>query len=1023
MLAAVVSSSLGCSGGGGGGGGGALPGPISPVSAALSTLTAAPAVAFANGTATVTLTATARDGAGAPVAGKAAVFTVSGTGNVLSAATAITDATGLAAVTLASTKAEAKTVAVAVDGVAVTQRPSVTFTTPPPQSASLSTVTPSGAIFPADGSTAATVTVTVRDGSGAVMAGQTVALAFSGTATILPASATTGAGGVATFQIVASVVTGGNVTATVNPGASQVLLSDQPWLSFIGSHTVGGTIAGLTANATGLVLSTPGAPDLTVGAGATSFVFPTPVRSGTVYSVSIVAEPAGLECGVVNPRGIVGTDDVATAAVWCAPGWATVSAGVEHTVGLKTDGTLWTWGNNGSGQLGDGSPTSYSRNVPVQIEPASRWKAVAAGERFTLAVKTDGTLWAWGDNGSGQLGDGTTSTSRTTPVQIGTATNWASVAAGQSHSMAIRSDGTLWGWGWSGNGAVGTGTTSNVPYYSPVQIGTATWASVAAGAGHTVAVKSDGTLWTWGDDGNGQLGDNKAVVSRSAPYQIGTATWVAVAAGAAHTVAVKSDGTLWAWGYNATGELGDGATTERDLPVQIGTGTTWRSVAAGASNTGGDTHTVAVKSDGTLWAWGYNSNGQLGDGTTTDRHSPVQIGMGFAVAATGHSHTAAVKTDGSLWTWGRNTSFGDVIGQLGDGTATDSHLPGQVGAGWASVATGAGHTVALKADGSLWGWGDNSYGQLGDGSTTRRPYRVKIGSGWAAVAVGSNHTVALRSDGTLWTWGDNSHGQLGDGSTTSRATPAKVGTDATWAAVAAGYYHTLALKSDGTLWAWGNNWNGQLGDGTYTERHAPVLVGSGYFPVAGGADHTVALKLDGTLWTWGDNNRGALGAPMLVVANRPIPARVGLGTTWSAVSAGYSSTFVLRADGALWAFGDNMYGQLGDGTQIDRESPVQVGTGYAWVAAGDQHVAAVKADASLWAWGFNYYGQLGGASAAPSVSSPLQLGTGWLSVAAGHGHNASVKSDGTLWTWGDNSTGQLGDGTTTWSTAKVPLGR
>src|SRR6266850_519132 len=225
---------------------------------------------------------------------------------------------------------------------------------------------------------------------------------------------------------------------------------------------------------------------------------------------------------------------------------------------------------------------------------------VSAGGSLTVVVKSDGTLWAWGTDGT---------TQSTSPVQIGTATNWTAVATGGqglAHAVALKSDGTLWAGGSNSNGQLGDGTTTERT--SPVQIGTATnWTAVAAGGsqavGHTVALKSDGTLWAWGTDGTTQS---------TSPVQIGTATnWTAVAAGLFHTVALKSDGTLWAWGNNFHGQLGDGTTTQRASPVQIGTATSWTAVAAG------DSHTVALKSDDTLWAWGSNFNGQPGGGTTT----------------------------------------------------------------------------------------------------------------------------------------------------------------------------------------------------------------------------------------------------------------------------------------------------------------------------------------------------------------------------------------------------------------------
>src|SRR3989344_6242212 len=243
---------------------------------------------------------------------------------------------------------------------------------------------------------------------------------------------------------------------------------------------------------------------------------------------------------------------------------------------------------------------------------------ISARYKHTIAIKSDGTLWAWGYNLYGQLGDGTTS-QRNSPVQIGTDNNRVSISAGGYHTIAIKSDGTLWAWGSNDSGQLGDGTYNNKT--TPTQITTvaANWVSISTGGLHTLAIKSDGTLWAWGYNSGGQLGDGTAT-QRNSPVQIGTGNnWTSIAAGYYHTIAIKSDGTLWAWGYNGYGQLGDGTMVNKSSPAQIGTDNNWASIEAGGY------HTLAIKSDGTLWAWGDNGYGQLGDGTNTDRFSPVQV--------------------------------------------------------------------------------------------------------------------------------------------------------------------------------------------------------------------------------------------------------------------------------------------------------------------------------------------------------------------------------------------------------------
>ncbi|MBK7049959.1 MAG: hypothetical protein KBF98_06120 [Rhodoferax sp.] len=311
------------------------------------------------------------------------------------------------------------------------------------------------------------------------------------------------------------------------------------------------------------------------------------------------------------------------------------------------------------------------------------------------------------------------------------------------------------------------------------------------GGNHTVAVKSDSSLWAWG----GGYGFT--------PKQIGIG-FRTVSAGLMHTAAVKNDGSLWAWGDNSFGQLGDGTYTDSAAPKQIGTG--FSTVAAGVF------HTLALKSDGSLWAWGNNEWGQLGDGSRTNSSTPKQIGTGFYSLAPGSNHTVAIKNDGSLWAWG---------GDPGDGHSSYT-TPMQIGTGFSSVASGQNFSVAVKNDGSVWAWGDNSFGALGNGTRTSSSTPQMIGTGYSSVATGADHTVALKTDGSLWAWGYNSYGELGDGTTTHSLTPKQVGTG--FAAVAAGDWYTLALKSDGSLLAWGDNVAGQLGDATSAARSTPVLV-------------------------------------------------------------------------------------------------------------------------------------------------------------------------------------------------------
>ena len=350
--------------------------------------------------------------------------------------------------------------------------------------------------------------------------------------------------------------------------------------------------------------------------------------------------------------------------------WQKISAGINHTLGVKADGTLWAWGKNDVGQLGLGNNTN--KTTPTQIGTASNWVFVSAGYSTSFAIKTDGTLWGWGDNQFSKIGDGT-STNRTAPVQVGTATNWVSVDS-KNNTLALRSDGTLWGWGFNSTGQLGDGTTTDKAI--PTQIGTSTdWMSVSAGADATVALKTNGTLWSTGYNTSGQLGNGLSGAYSWNPTihtftQIGTDTdWQKISMGNTHTLAIKTNGTLWVWGSNDKGQLGDGTTTLKNVPTQIGTGTDWNKVSATTS------HSLAIKTDGTLWAWGNNSYGQLGNGTSSSTvvgTTPAQIGTGttWSDVFSRAQLSAALKTDGSFSGWGYNGS-----GQLGNGSTSSATAP------------------------------------------------------------------------------------------------------------------------------------------------------------------------------------------------------------------------------------------------------------------------------------------------------------------------------------------------------------
>lgn len=411
----------------------------------------------------------------------------------------------------------------------------------------------------------------------------------------------------------------------------------------------------------------------------------------------------------------------------------------------------------------DGPFTSLTANTAYCYAVSARDAAgneSAPSEEVCATTMRRGGVRAWGWNVAGQLGTMDTD-DRSVPVPVmglftSSPAGAVAIAAGDSHSVALKSDGSVWAWGDNLNGQLGDGTTTNSLVPTRVlYLSEAT--AVAAGADFTIALRADGTVWAWGNNHFGQLGDGGASASSPAPVQVlepggfALGDVVAVAAGEFHGIAVKSDGTVWTWGSNYYGQLGVLGYTTSSIAIQASGIADVTAVAAGAS------HTLALVSDGTVWAWGRNSGGQLGDGTGLQSFLPVQV-LGYggvdylasvtAVAA-GDGHSMALASDGTIWTWGAN-----LYGQLGDGTSSNRSTPVHVMdapgtallAGVVAIEGGREHSIALMSDGTVMAWGRNYYGQLGDGNTLTQsllPLQATGLTGATAVAAGRAHTLAI----------------------------------------------------------------------------------------------------------------------------------------------------------------------------------------------------------------------------------------------------------------------------------------
>jgi len=653
--------------------------------------------------------------------------------------------------------------------------------------------------------------------------------------------------------------------------------------------------------------------------------------------------------------------------------------------------------------------------------------ALAAGGSASCVRRSDGHVLCWGRNDDGQLGDGTV-TPRSTAVEVLGLHDATAIAVGARHACAVRAGNTVACWGADDTGQLGDG--GGADQRAPVAVpGVANATAVAAGDGFSCALLADRTVVCWGGDGEGELGDGAPSATPRGPTPVlGLGAVKSLAAHWQHTCAILADETLACWGNNASGQLGDGTTSNRSQPTAVAGLTNVVAVATGLS------HTCAMFAGG-IRCWGSNSEGQIGVGTM-DATAPVTqpalvsiVDDPVAIDA-GAQHTCVVRVSGQVYCWGQNSA-----GQLGDGSMSSIPEPVPVSGlgGAARVATGATFSCATTRDGAVFCWGDDHYGQLGDGHDVVRSLPVTVGVSGDGVAAGGAHTCAVsRGSGAdaFVCWGSDQAGQLGDNGEDDRGLPAALKEELVPGAVAAGAQHTCALDAAGALWCWGRGSSGQLGPGHLVDTPVPTQVtlaaGAQATAVDDGDAHTCALAasadgLGGEVFCFGDNTYGQLGDG--TTTSRPVPGLAALGAAGAraaAVSAGGGHTCALDVDGGAWCWGRGDSGQLGLGAAADTPAPAPValpgGAPVAAISAGSAHTCAVDRMGGVWCWGADDRGQLGlGATGADDVTAPAAvagLPAPATGVAAGGVHSCATLADASVWCWGGNDSGQLGDGTT-----------
>jgi alpha-tubulin suppressor-like RCC1 family protein len=547
-----------------------------------------------------------------------------------------------------------------------------------------------------------------------------------------------------------------------------------------------------------------------------------------------------------------------------------ISAANAHSLAIDKNGRAWAWGFSANGQLGDNS--TISKRTPVSVAGAVKtFCQISAGSNNSLAIDKNGRAWGWGLHSSGELGIGGI-ISVFTPVTItGAAKTFCQISAGDSFSTAIDKNGRAWGWGSNNGGQLGD--NSIVQKTSPVSVlGTVrTFCKITAGGASnltsfTLALDKNGRAWSWGYNGVGQLGNN-AVTSQLTPVSIlgAVKTFCQISNGVnqAFALAIDKNGRAWAWGVNGNGQLGNNTVISQRTPVSVlGAVKTFCKVSVGGF------HSLAIDKNGRLWAWGNNSNGQLGNNTSANSVlTPVSV-LGavktFCHIAGGNSQSVAIDKNGQAWGWGFNGS-----GQTGDGSATDRLTPVSVQGQkktFCKIASGNGVTLSIDNYGRLWAWGFNGNAQIGDDSTIpkRTPTRVCNNRTFCEVKGANNHVLAIEKNGQVWAWGTNTSGQLASNYITCVLTPVSItGAVKTFCQINAQNTHSIALDKNGKIWTWGRNDSGQLGIGStidYVTTPRSVYGNKTFCKINNKlGTHSTAIDYQGKVWSWGLNTSNQLG--------------------------------------------------------------------------------------------------------------------------------------------------------------------
>lgn len=694
---------------------------------------------------------------------------------------------------------------------------------------------------------------------------------------------------------------------------------------------------------------------------------------------------------------------------------------------ILVDYYAFGWGQQNAiyGELGDGYATTNS--YPL-VAPANgiTFSKVATSAHHACGITSAGVAYCWGDNTYGEVGNGSSIPIFNTPTAVSGGLTFSDIAVSSYTSCGLTTGKVAYCWGNNTTGQIGDGST--LPRNTPTAVssGGVLFKGIALGNGHACGLTMLGAIRCWGANNLGQLGDGTGSTSYTPAAAVSNGPYIAVTAGLAHSCGLKNTGSTYCWGTNGNGELGDGSGSAQSLSPVLVPGSSFSAVTSSSTSS----TTCGLTATGVAYCWGLNTSGQIGDGSNTTRKTPVSVRTGetFSSIMPAATVTCALSSGN-----GKTRCWGDqAYGAFGNGSSSGNvyaPTPSAGGITFASLSVGDGTGCGLDSSGKLWCWGNNSDCNFGNDTchSHTAPFAIKSLQNFSEVAAGVFHACGVTAAGAAYCWGYNTHGEVGDGSNTHKSAPTLVAGNLSLSTITAGRFHSCALTTSGAAYCWGQDNYGQLGNGSSSGSYnSPVAVSSGgiYFSrISAGANHTCALTSDGTAYCWGYNSMGQLGDGGTADSSTPVAVSGGL--HFSTIDSGFTHTCGIATDGNTYCWGSNTYGQLGNNSNSASSVPVIVDGSHSFssIASGNDFTCGTTSSGNAYCWGHNDNGQLGDASNADhNVPTAVSGGVLFNSISTSLISNITcgISTDAKGYCWGNVSSYQLGDGTGTTAATNAP---